>query len=214
MNDSYPYDQDRPARRPDGPDHDGSSSAPRQDGYSSAPRQDGYSSAPRNDRGPRRNSSSGGGGRRRDDVRDEVFSTQVRAGRRRYFFDVRDTQSGDYYLTITEVKRMAEGGIPEKHKIFLYKEDFTKFINGLQDTIDYVKDNLLTADQLDDLDRGDAQFEEDERYYRELRAQRAADDARAAPSAPSAPASDDYEARRPDGGAELDGYDVNRRDDY
>ncbi len=188
MNDSYPYDNDqpyRPARRDEGP------------GY---------------DRGPRRGPSSGGG-RRRDDVRDEIFSTQIRAGRRRYFFDVRDTQSGDFYLTITEVKRMAEGGAPEKHKIFLYKEDFTKFINGLQDTIDYVKDNLLTADQLDDLERGDAQFEEDERYYREQRAQRAADDARAASAGP---AEGDFSADRPtdnqDGAA--DGYDANRRNDY
>ncbi len=183
MNDSYSHD-DRPYRRDD---------APAGDGYSN-----------RNDRGPRR--GAGGPDRRRSDIRDEVFSTQVRAGRRRYFFDVRDTQSGDYYLTITEVKRMAEGGIPEKHKIFLYKEDFTKFINGLQDTIDYVKDNLLTADQLDDLDRGDAQYEEDERYYREQRAQRAADDARAAPARPSLPA-DSYDAPTAD-------YDANRRDDY
>ena len=195
MNDSSSYDNDRPARR-DGPANDG------------------YSSGSRNDRGPRRNPSNGPG-RRREDVRDEVFSTQVRAGRRRYFFDVRDTQSGDYYLTITEVKRMAEGGAPEKHKIFLYKEDFTKFINGLQDTIDYVKDNLLTTDQLDDLERGDAQFEEDERYYREQRAQRAADDARAASAAPHR---DNNPTNTPSPSDPYDdapeGYDANRRDDY
>ncbi len=198
MNDSYPYDNDRPARRDDGPNGPN-------DGYSNnTPR---YDRGNDRDRGPRRNAYGGNGGnggnyggnggssRRRDDVRDEVFSTQVRAGRRRYFFDVRDTHSGDYYMTITEVKRMAEGGIPEKHKIFLYKEDFTKFINGLQDTIDYVKANLLTADQLDDLDRGDAQYEEDERYYRDLRAQRAADDARAAENAPPR---DTYDAGPPD----------------
>ncbi len=144
-------------------------------------------SQPHADRGPRRTGGYNGGHdrRRRDDVRDEVFSTQVRAGRRRYFFDVRDTQAGDYYLTITEVKRAFEGAAPEKHKLFLYKEDFTKFIRGLQDTIDYVKSNLLTADQLDDLDHGDAQYEEDERYYREQRAQRAADEAYNAPRPPA-----------------------------
>jgi hypothetical protein len=145
------------------------------------------------DRGPRRSSGNSGntyGGndrRRRDDVRDEIYSTQVRAGRRRYFFDVRDTQSGDFYLTITEMKRAFEGATPEKHKIFLYKEDFTKFIHGLQDTIEYVKANLLTPEQLEDLERGDAQYEEDERYYREQRAQRAADEEASRPSVPDAP---------------------------
>ncbi|MBC7449338.1 MAG: DUF3276 family protein [Hymenobacteraceae bacterium] len=198
MNDSYPHD-DRPYRRDDASAGDGDSSAPRPD------RGNDRGNDRSGDRGPRRG-GYGGPEPRRPDVRDEVFSPQARAGRRRYFFDVRDTQSGDYYLTITEVKRMAEGGIPEKHKIFLYKEDFTKFINGLQDTIDYVKDNLLTADQLDDLERGDAQFEEDERYYREQRAQRAADDARAAPPRPSSPDSG-YDAPR-------DTYDANQRDDY
>lgn len=113
---------------------------------------------------------------RHRDVRDEVYSQQVRAGKRRYFFDVRDTRSGDYYLTITEMKRAFEGDTPEKHKLFLYKEDFTKFVRGLQDTIDYIKSNLLTPEQVDELERGDAQYEEDERYYREQRQLRAQED--------------------------------------
>ena len=112
--------------------------------------------------------------RPRSEVRDEVYSQQVRAGKRRYFFDVRDTRSGDYYLTITEMKRAFEGEAPEKHKIFLYKEDFAKFVRGLQETIDYIKSNLLTPEQVEDLERGDAQYEEDERYYREQRQQREA----------------------------------------
>jgi Protein of unknown function (DUF3276) len=140
--------------------------------------------------GGERRSYGGGGDRRRNDVRDEIYSTQVRAGKRRYFFDVRDTQSGDFYLTITEMKRAFDGGPAEKHKVFLYKEDFTKFIRGLQDTIDYVKSNLLTADQLDELERGDAQYEEDERYYREQRQQRAAE------GYSNGPATDGYDANR------------------
>ncbi len=147
--------------------------------------------------GDRRPYNSGGGDRRRNDVRDEIFSTQVRAGKRRYFFDVRDTQAGDFYLTITEMKRAFDGGPPEKHKVFLYKEDFTKFVRGLQDTIDYVKSNLLTADQLDELERGDAQYEEDERYYREQRQQRAAEGYSNAPTSSEGGSSYDANRRTP-----------------
>lgn len=71
---------------------------------------------------------------------DELFSKSVRAGKRTYFFDVRSTRSSDYYLTITESKKKFSpqpGGkaVFEKHKIFLYKEDFEKFIEGLHEAI-------------------------------------------------------------------------------
>lgn len=73
--------------------------------------------------------------------REEVFSKKVRAGKRTYFFDVKATRSGDYYLTITESKKRLEDGVFVKHKIFLYKEDFEKFTEGLNSTVDYVKNN-------------------------------------------------------------------------
>lgn len=73
--------------------------------------------------------------------RDEVFSKSVRAGKRTYFFDVKSTKANDYYLTITESKkRVGDDGSPffEKHKIFLYREDFHKFVDGLNEAIGHV----------------------------------------------------------------------------
>ena len=75
--------------------------------------------------------------------RQEVFSKSVRAGKKRtYFFDVKATRSNDYYLVITESKKkFGEDGTPmyEKHKIFLYKEDFDKFIEALNETTAHVR---------------------------------------------------------------------------
>ncbi|MBD1364235.1 DUF3276 family protein [Mucilaginibacter sp. ZT4R22] len=73
--------------------------------------------------------------------REEVYSKKVRAGKRTYFFDVKATRSNDYYVTITESKKRLEDGVFIKHKIFLYKEDFEKFAEGLKDTVDYIKDH-------------------------------------------------------------------------
>jgi hypothetical protein len=73
--------------------------------------------------------------------REEVFSKKVRAGKRTYFFDVKATRSNDYYVTITESKKRLEDGVFIKHKIFLYKEDFEKFAEGLKDIVDYIKAN-------------------------------------------------------------------------
>jgi len=75
----------------------------------------------------------------------EIFSERVRAGKRTYFFDVKSTRSNDYYLTITESKRRYkdDGYTYEKHKIFLYKEDFNKFINALNNTVNHVKEELM-----------------------------------------------------------------------
>ena len=72
---------------------------------------------------------------------EEIFSKSVRSGRRTYFFDVRSTRAGDYYLTVTESKRdFNEDGTPfyKKHKIYLYKEDFVKFKEALNDVCDYI----------------------------------------------------------------------------
>jgi len=77
--------------------------------------------------------------------RDEIFSEKVKAGKRTYFFDVKATRSNDYYLTITESKkRFKEDGFTyEKHKIFLYKEDFNKFMDALINTVNHVKHELM-----------------------------------------------------------------------
>lgn len=85
----------------------------------------------------------------------EIYSQRIRAGKRTYFFDVKSTRSNDYYLTITESKRKFkdETYSYEKHKIFLYKEDFAKFVEALQNTIDHVKSELLTEDVLAELEK-------------------------------------------------------------
>jgi hypothetical protein len=73
--------------------------------------------------------------------REEIFSKAVRAGKRTYFFDVKATRRNDYYLTITESKkRFNRDGksFYEKHKVFLYKEDFEKFADGLKEVVDFI----------------------------------------------------------------------------
>jgi hypothetical protein len=79
--------------------------------------------------------------------RDEIFSEKVKAGKRTYFFDVKATRSSDYYVTITESKKRYnkddEGFTYEKHKIFLYKEDFNKFVEALNNTVNHVKNELM-----------------------------------------------------------------------
>jgi hypothetical protein len=74
-----------------------------------------------------------------------VYSKRVRAGKRRtYFFDVRTTKANDYYLTITESKkRFDDDNNYERHKVFIYKEDFVKFVNAMQETVDHIKNELL-----------------------------------------------------------------------
>ena len=72
------------------------------------------------------------------------FSKKLRAGKRRtYFFDVRSTKQGDFFLTITESKKKFEGEGYDSHKIFLYKEDFKKFLEALNETVDYIKGELM-----------------------------------------------------------------------
>lgn len=87
--------------------------------------------------------------------RDEIYSERVKAGKRTYFFDVKATRSNDYYLTITESKRKPkdDGFYYEKHKIFLYKEDFNKFVNALNTTVNHVKDELMPEVDFSQFDR-------------------------------------------------------------
>ena len=79
------------------------------------------------------------------DEKDKIYSKRVRAGKRTYFFDVRSTRANDFYLTITESRRFQKEGdfVFEKSKMFIYKEDFNKFIKALGEAIDYVKTDLM-----------------------------------------------------------------------
>ncbi len=87
--------------------------------------------------------------------RDELYSERVRAGKRTYFFDVRSTRGGDYYVTITESKKVFndEGFYYQKHKIFLYKEDFNKFQDAMNSTLGHVKEKLLPDVDFSQFDR-------------------------------------------------------------
>jgi Protein of unknown function (DUF3276) len=79
-----------------------------------------------------------------DKKMESIYSKRIRAGKRRtYFFDVRATRGNDYYLTITESRKRFDDNGYDRHKVFLYKEDFNKFIKALGETIDYVKTDLM-----------------------------------------------------------------------
>ena len=94
---------------------------------------------------------------------DDVYSKPVRAGKRTYFFDVKSTKGNkDFYLTITESKRRTErdGSFTyDKHKIFLYKEDFEKFREGLDEVIEYIKNNCFDG-EIPQREYADVEFED------------------------------------------------------
>ncbi|MBQ1747707.1 MAG: DUF3276 family protein [Bacteroidales bacterium] len=82
---------------------------------------------------------------------DDIYSRPVRAGKRTYFFDVKATKNNDYYLTITESKRKVEkdGRFSyDKHKIFLYKEDFEKFAQGLEEVVQFIKEKCPVQERV------------------------------------------------------------------
>jgi hypothetical protein len=93
--------------------------------------------------------------------RDEIFSKKIRAGKRTYFFDVKSTRGNDYYITITESKKRQDNGMYVKHKIFLYKEDFNKFIDALNDTINHVKSELMPEYDFEEFNRSPSEYTED-----------------------------------------------------
>ena len=87
-------------------------------------------------------------GHEEKNAKEEIFTRVVRAGKRTYFFDVKATRKDDYYLTITESKKRLgkEGKVfYEKHKIFLYKEDFDKFTEGLKDAVSFIDNNIYES---------------------------------------------------------------------
>ena len=91
---------------------------------------------------------------------ESVYSKKVRAGKRRtYFFDVRRTKGDDFYLTLTESTRKFNGEGYERHKIFLYKEDFNRFLASLEDAIDHVKTELMPEYDYDEYTRRHEEYE-------------------------------------------------------
>ena len=96
---------------------------------------------------------------------ESVFSTKVRAGRRRtYFFDVRRTKGDDYYITLTESTRKFNGEGYERHKIFLYKEDFNRFYQSLGEVIEHVKGDLMPDYNYEEFDEKQKQWEERQEF--------------------------------------------------
>lgn len=99
---------------------------------------------------------------------ESIYSKRIRAGKRRtYFFDVRATRGNDYYLTITESRKRFTGEGYDRHKIFLYKEDFNKFIKGLSEAVDYVKTDLMPDFDFDAFNHEDSPSSGDGEYASE-----------------------------------------------
>ena len=99
------------------------------------------------------------------EYRSDVYSLRIPAGKRTYFFDVKSTRSQeDFFLTITESKRVGEGRY-EKHKLFLYKEDFGKFTQALHDVMEHIRTECLPGYEYDDMP--DAWLADDDDYDEE-----------------------------------------------
>ena len=95
-----------------------------------------------------------------DKKMESIYSKRIRAGKRRtYFFDVRATRGNDYYLTITESRKRFNDNGYDRHKIFLYKEDFNKFIKALTEAVDHVKTELMPDFDFDAYNHDDAEMD-------------------------------------------------------
>ncbi len=91
---------------------------------------------------------------------ENVYSKKVKAGSRRtYFFDVRKTRGEDFYITLTESTKKHNSDNYERHKIFLYKEDFNRFVTSLQEVVDHVKHDLMPNYDYEEFDRKQAEWE-------------------------------------------------------
>jgi hypothetical protein len=94
---------------------------------------------------------------------ESIYSKRIRAGKRRtYFFDVKATRGNDYYLTITESRKRFNDDGYDRHKIFLYKEDFNKFIKALGESIDYVKTELMPDFNFDAFNHDEAPVDQEQ----------------------------------------------------
>lgn len=89
---------------------------------------------------------------------ESIFSKRVKAGKRRtYFFDVRETRGSDYFITITESKKRFNDDGYDRHKMFIYKEDFNKFLAALTETVEYVKTDLMPDFDFDAFNHDDSE---------------------------------------------------------
>ena len=101
---------------------------------------------------------------KRNDRNDEVFSKSIKAGKRTYFFDIKTTKGNELYLTLTESKKVIEDGREffQKHKLFLYKEDFQKFRDGLDEVMEKLNELNESGEYRTDSytrnDKGDSSF--------------------------------------------------------
>ena len=129
---------------------------------------------------------------------ESVYSTRIRAGKRRtYFFDVRATRSNDYFLTITESRKRFDNNGYDRHKIFIYKEDFNKFIKAVTEAMDFVKTELMPDFDFDafnhEYEDGEGQGQEGG-YTHPAPQTSVAAEAPIAPEAPAAPAAEEAPA--------------------
>ena len=129
---------------------------------------------------------------------ESVYSKRIKAGKRRtYFFDVRETRGSDFYLTITESRKRADDSGYDRHKIFLYKEDFNKFVKALGEAVDYVKTDLMPDFDFDafnhEYEDGEGQGQEGG-YTHPAPQTSVAAEAPVAPEAPATPAAEEAPA--------------------
>ncbi|RAJ79190.1 uncharacterized protein DUF3276 [Chitinophaga dinghuensis] len=124
---------------------------------------------------------------------DSIFSKRLKAGKRRtYFFDVKTTRGNDYFLTITESKKRFNDNGYDRHKVFLYKEDFNKFLNALTETINYVKTELMPDFDFDAYNHDYVQEDQDDAEGAEITSAPVAAPVEAA-AAPSSHTADDVD---------------------
>jgi hypothetical protein len=98
---------------------------------------------------------------------DSVFSEKLKAGKRRtYFFDIKKTKGEDFYITLTESTRRFDGNGYERHKIFLYKEDFNRFLGSLGEVIEKVKTEYMPDYDYDEFARRQEEWEANQEEYR------------------------------------------------
>ncbi len=98
-----------------------------------------------------------------DNNNENIYSKRLRAGKRRtYFFDVRTTKNNDYFVTLTESKKRFDGDGYDRHKIFIYKEDFNKFLEALTETVNHVKTELMPDFDFDAFNHDDDDYNSEE----------------------------------------------------
>jgi Protein of unknown function (DUF3276) len=119
---------------------------------------------------------------------ESVYSKKIKAGKRRtYFFDVRKTKGEDYYLTLTESTRKFNGDGYERHKIFLYKEDFNRFMLALQETVDHIKLDLMPDYDYDEFSRRHEEYDDENFDEQDFDERPPVREERPKPNVPSAP---------------------------